>query len=153
MKSISRKIRGFTLVELLLATAILAIVLTGLLQVFIRSSMLTEITRNKTAAMNEALGKMEEIRGYDFDSVLADYDGSVFALTQLTGWGFIEVTSVQTGLLEVEIAVGWEDKFGRIIGEDANLDGTFDVSTEDADGDGKMSSIVTLVTMIADKTS
>ena len=153
MKNTSGNDKGFTLAELLMAILILAIALTGLLQIFIRSSMLTEITRNKTAAMSEASGKMEEIRGSVFESIETNYDGTVFALTQLTGWGFIEVTSVQAGeLLEVEIAIGWEDKYNRIIGEDADLNGNFVVGSEDTDGNGRMSSIVTLVSMLADRT-
>jgi prepilin-type N-terminal cleavage/methylation domain-containing protein len=165
MKKIPNSDKGFTLVELLLATMILAVVLTGLMQVFIRSSVLAEMTRTKTAAMSEAIGKMEEIRNYDFDSIYADYNGTTFTLPQLdangkAGNGYIYVAEIVSGeLLDVEIVITWWDKQGRAIydrniGEDANKNGALDTSapTEDVDGNSKMSSMVTLMSRITDKT-
>lgn len=144
---------GFTLAELLVAVIILGLVLGGLLQVFIRSSVLAELAYNKTVAMSEAQGKMEEIRNYDYDSIAADYasggaQGNTFSLSQLTGTGVIYIDSSNADLLEVEIVVSWQNKYGRIVGEDLDLDGELD-SGEDADGNGKLSSIATLVSLIA----
>jgi len=155
--------RGFTLVELLWATVILAIVLVGLIQVFIRCSVLADLTRTKTAAMNEAMAKMEEIRNYDFDSIVADYNNSTFTLTQLAnngkdGDGYVYISEIESGLLEVEIVITWWDAAGRsiydtIVGEDTNKNGVLDTSSpdEDLDGNGKMSSMVTLISMVAQK--
>lgn len=164
MKKTRRNDKGFTLVELLLATVILAIVLTGLMRVFIGSSVITELTRTKTAAMSEAIGKMEEIRNYDFDLISSTYNDTTFTLPQLDangkeGNGYIYVTTVVSGeLLEIEIVITWWDKarrviYDRIIGEDVNRNGVLDTSglSEDVDGNGKMSSMVTLVSMIADR--
>jgi len=39
----------------------------------------------------------------------------------------------------------------RIIGEDKNLDGVFDVLTEDANGNGKYDSPVSVTTIISDR--
>jgi len=153
---------GFTLVELLLATAILAIVLVGLMQVFIRCSVLTELSRNKTAAMSEALGKMEEIRNFDFDTIESTYNNTKFTLAQLnaigkSGDGYIYVTVIQAGLLEVEIVITWWDTAGRalydrIFGEDVDKDGVLDSTpNEDLDGNGRMSSPVTLVSLISER--
>lgn len=153
MKKISGNDKGFTLVELVLATLILAVVLAGLIQVFIQCSVLTELTRNKTAAMNEALGKMEEIRNTDFDSIITGYHESWFSLTQLTGKGLIYVTSVETGLLEIEIEIGWENKYSRTVPSDLDLDSIVDTSipSSDVDINSKVLSPVTLVSRITDR--
>jgi len=162
-KKLSDKNKGFTLVELLLATLILAFVLVGLIQVFIRCSILTELTRNKTAAMSEALAKMEEIRNNNYDLILTKYNDTTFTLNQLnaigkSGNGYIYVTQVQTGLLEIEIVITWWDTAGRgiydrIFGEDVNKNGVLDTGApnEDLDGNNMMSSPVTLVSLIADR--
>ena len=160
MKKASNNDQGFTLVELLLATMILVIFLTGFVQVFFRSKVLAELTRNKTAAMSEAIGKMEEIRISDFSTIITTYDNKTFTLPQLDanrkgGNGYIYVTTIAANeLLEVEIVITWWEKverraiFDRIIGEDVNRNGVFDAG-EDEDGNGKMSSMVTLVSLIA----
>ena len=168
MKKVSNNDQGFTLVELLLATMILVIFLTGFVQVFFRSKVLAELTRNKTAAMSEAIGKMEEIRISDFDAIIATYNNKTFTLSQLDanrkgGNGYIYVTAIALGeLLEVEIVITWWEKedldnnivrraiFDRIIGEDVNRNGVLDAG-EDVDSNGKMSSMVTLVSLIADR--
>ncbi len=162
MKKASNNDQGFTLVELLLATMILVIFLTGFVQVFFRSKVLAELTRNKTAAMSEAIGKMEEIRISDFSTIITTYDNKTFTLPQLDanrkgGNGYIYVTTIAANeLLEVEIVITWWEKverraiFDRIIGEDVNRNGVLDAG-EDVDSNGKMSSMVTLVSLIADR--
>ena len=154
MRKIFQRPGGFTLVELLMATIILSVVLVGLIQLFIRCSVLTELASNITAAMSEAQGKMEEIRNYDFDSIATDYvnGGALnpFDLTQLAGKGIIYIDSSNADLLEVEIVISWQNKYGRIIGEDLDLDGTLDTG-EDVNGDSKLSSIATLVSQIAER--
>ncbi len=65
--------RGFTLAEILIAVGILAVVMVGLLQVYIHCSVLAEAAGNKSVAMAEAQSKMEEIRNYDFESIVSAY--------------------------------------------------------------------------------
>jgi len=143
---------GFTLVELLLATIIMSVVLVGLIQVFIQCSVLAEMARNKTIALSEAQGKIEEIRNYDYDAIATDYvlNGGLnpFDLSQLTGKGVIYIDSTNTELLEVEVVISWEDKYDRIIGEDLDLDGVVDTG-EDINSNSQLDSIATLTTYIA----
>lgn len=146
---------GFTLVELLIATGILAVVLTGLIMLFIRCSVLANLTHNKTVAMSEVQSLMEVIREHSFDDIVTDYayGGSLnpFDLEQLNGKGVIYIDSSNAELLRIEIVVSWENKFGRIIGEDLDLDGVLDSGSpgEDINGDSKISSIATVVSLLA----
>ena len=146
---------GFTLVELLMAVITLAAVLAGLIQVFIRCSTLAELSHHKTLVMSEAQSKMEEIRSHDFDVIAADYvyGGALnpFDLNQLTGKGVIYINDSTADLLRIEIVISWRDKYNRMIGEDLDLDGILDAGplAEDRDGNGKLSSIATIVSLVA----
>lgn len=149
------KSAGFTLVELLLAVVILGFTLAGLIQVFIRCSALSELSRNKTTAMSEIQGKMEEIRNHAFSTIATAYasggtPGDTFDLSQLTGKGIIYIDSSNASLLEIKVVACWQDKYDRIVGEDLDLDGVLDTG-EDADGNGEISSPATLITKIASR--
>ena len=112
--------RGFTLVEVLIAIGILAVVIVGLLQLFIYCSTLAEAAGNTTLAINEAQNKMEEIRGHDFSTVAVDYasggtPGNTFTLTNLTGTGTVTISQFggSSSLLQTQINVNWQNKNGR----------------------------------------
>ena len=60
-----RYFKGLTLTELILAAAIMAFVLCGLLVLFINSSILNEANRNLATAVAHAQYIMEEIRNED----------------------------------------------------------------------------------------
>lgn len=61
--------RGFSLLELLLAAAILAFVLSGLLLVFVSCMVLNETNRNLTLAYTAIQAEMEEIKNAGFDNL------------------------------------------------------------------------------------
>ncbi len=150
-----KNVNGFTLVELLLVVAIFAVVILGLLRLFIYTSTAAEMAGNKTLALTEAANKMEEIRNHDFSSVVTDYSsggtpGNTFTPTSLTGKGIIYIDSSNTKLLKIEIDVSWQNKYGRVVGEDADLDGVLDAG-EDIDGDGKLSSVAKIIALLAER--
>lgn len=148
--------KGFTLVELLLATLILGFTLAGLLQVFLRCNALTGVSQDKTAAMSLLQGRMEDIRERSYDDVVTLYDATasgdpaeVFDLDPLTGKGVVYITQFTAGednLLQIKIVGSWRN--WRTYGEDLNLDGVEDTG-EDVDGDGDLSSIATVISFIA----
>ncbi|MBU3912428.1 MAG: prepilin-type N-terminal cleavage/methylation domain-containing protein [Candidatus Omnitrophica bacterium] len=151
-KKLSKR-AGFTLMELVIAIGILALVLVGLLQVFVCCLSLSELAGNSTIAISKAQGKLEEIRNHSFNSIVVDYSqgespGNIFDLTQLNGKGVIYIDDTNPELLEIEIVVSWQEKGNRIIGEDSNLNGALDTG-EDDNGNGKLDSPVSLVSMIA----
>jgi prepilin-type N-terminal cleavage/methylation domain-containing protein len=73
MMKFSCDVKGFTLVELLSATAILAVVLMGLIQMFVRCSFLSELAKNKTIAASIAQSKLEEIRDTDYEDIVSTH--------------------------------------------------------------------------------
>jgi len=142
---------GFTLVELMMVVGILTYVILALVQLFIYTSTSAQLGGNKTLALSEVQNKIEEIRNYEFDDVATDYassgtPGNKFDLIKLTGKGVITLDSSVANLLTIEIVACWQDKYGRIIGEDTDLDGVLDTG-EDANGNNKIDSPVTLITM------
>ena len=146
---------AFTLAELMIAVAIVAVVITGMLQLFIYASTLVALQGNKTRAIFEAQTLMEQIRTHDFDTIATDYaaggtPGDTFTLTSINGEAVVYVTSVNSSLLDVEVVVCWTDKYSRVIGSDLDIDGDVDAG-EDPDGDGRLDSIVSLRTRIVDR--
>ena len=146
---------GFTLVELMIVVGILSVVIPGLLKLFIDTSQLSAMAGNKTLAISEAQNKIEEIRNLAFDNVMTTYgaaSGTPFNLTQINGKGIVYAKNTtapsNADLLLVEVMICWQDKYGRKVGEDVNLNGILDAG-EDLDGDNKISSLAKLTTRIA----
>ncbi|MCK5214979.1 MAG: prepilin-type N-terminal cleavage/methylation domain-containing protein [Candidatus Omnitrophica bacterium] len=144
--------RGFSLIEVVFAVAVLAFVIISMIKVYIYMSVQSELAGNKTVALMLAQNKIEEIRDYSYDLIVADYAsggavGNTFNLTRLTGAGAIYIDSSNADLLIIKVVVCWQDKYERIIGEDADLDGVLDVG-EDQDSNGEISSPITVVSMI-----
>ena len=122
--------KGFTLVELLLAAAILAFVLSGMLLLFTNCFVLNGTSRNLSIATSHANYIMEEIRangftglgakitsnngtpaGWDFNA--AQLQASPYNLVPLANESI--ATSILSGSpgddpLEVSVAVNWQDR-------------------------------------------
>ncbi len=58
---------GYTLIEVLIATAVLSITLTGVASVVIQSNRLSEYNREKKVAQRAAADMMEQIQSKSFD--------------------------------------------------------------------------------------
>ncbi len=112
--------RGFTLAELLLAAAILAFALTGLLALFINCSILNESNRNLTIAISHAQYVMENIKNQSFTNLETNInDGNcwdwntaainVAGLTALSSEA-INTQSSGTNPLTVAVTVTWQDR-------------------------------------------
>lgn len=143
---------GFTLVEVMVVVGILAVVVVGMLQLFVAISVQSGMAGNKTLAVSEAQTKLEEIHKHNFNSITVDYamggtPGNTFVPSMLKGSGAIEITAINSELIEIGVKVCWEDKYNRIVGEDTNLNGVLDVG-EDKDADGILDCPVTLKSKI-----
>lgn len=143
--------KGFTLLELLVSVVILVLVLVVLLQLYLYWFNLSEAAASFFYAASQTQEKLEEIRNhgfYDFDSIAVDYGsggspGNIFHLQHGNATGVIYVNSTNPELLEIEIVTSLQTTIGRVVGEDADLDGTLDAG-EDTNGNGKFDSPVTL---------
>lgn len=114
-------VAGFTLMELLLAAAILAFTITGLIQVFIQSSAITNLTTDQMFAVSYAENMVETLRNHDFDGVLTDYSsagtlGTSFYVGEIGGTctlGVSTLTDADGDVLVFDMTVEWDTRFGE----------------------------------------
>ena len=161
--------KGFTLPELLLAVAIAAFAVCGILLMYIAGMNLIKTSKNVSIATSYAQGVMEKIRNTPFP----DIPGMIFVVNgtsyppivvnaNLTRWNFpLPVNNLPTNrcavyvnytdpeFLLVTISVCWRQG-NRVIGEDINLNGALDAG-EDTNGNLIIDSTVELVTQVANR--
>jgi prepilin-type N-terminal cleavage/methylation domain-containing protein len=110
---------GLTLVEVLVASAIMAFCLAGLLLTYINLLTLTDVTGAFTLANNAAQQKMEEIKHMSFDNVNSTNPTSPFSVEGFTGTdgtGYIDIAPTNyTFLKKVRILVSFRVR-NRLIG-------------------------------------
>ncbi len=105
-----REERGFTLVEVVLAIAIIGYISLGLGLFYLRLAMSVKAAEFRTLAQNIAQDKMERIKtdGFGFDP--ATYNGT----ETLSGKVFtVSVSTTATGsatLKEVNVLVSWQER-------------------------------------------
>ncbi|MFC1658580.1 hypothetical protein ACFL1D_04245 [Candidatus Omnitrophota bacterium] len=118
-----RNSSGLTLAELLLAAAIMAFAVCGLIALFVNCSFLNETNRNSTLGKMHAQYVLEEIRN-------ANFTGVESAITS-GNWDWAEADilarslvpllneSIDTGVFQsgnplgVSVRVDWQDRRGR----------------------------------------
>jgi prepilin-type N-terminal cleavage/methylation domain-containing protein len=116
--------RGFTLVEIVVAVAILAFALCSILATYVTCFVLMATSKNINIATNAAMGVMEEIRTAPFTQLdqvglpcdwVGHYHGCTFNVAGLPlGAGIIAVDNTNPDLLNVTVAVTWNQS-GRIM--------------------------------------
>lgn len=112
---------GFTLTEVLIAAAVLAVALVGLLGAFISNFRLIESARNLTTAINHGRSVMEEIRDFNIPEFVTVQDWTAWAQTEPPGGG--GCTTLNNELvtvaypsgeaaepLEILVTVNWSEK-------------------------------------------
>jgi len=141
---------AFSLIELMIASAILMFIMIGMLSTYIACFELNEFSRSLTLVNNGLQAKMETLRETPFDSLLS-LDGTNFSISGFSttdAKGVIDVYyTTYSDLIYVRLVGCWRQKSGRVIGEDKNLNGSLD-SGED-DGDGVLESPAEIITLIS----
>ena len=132
---------GFTLAELLIATALLTVILTGVMVTFFRCLELNEVSANTSKAVLAARARMAQIEGTNYSQVNATFDNVTFNVSGLNGKGVTYVDDSVPNILTVTTVVCWRQKSNRLYGEDANLNGVLN-GGEDTNGNGRLDSIV-----------
>lgn len=109
--------KGFTLSELMIAAAILVLVLSALLVLYINCMFLNEASRNLSIAATHAQYMLEEIKYTSFAAIAATYNGVCINDGSIQSRGLSPLTaeticSTVTGarVLEVNVAVSWQDR-------------------------------------------
>jgi prepilin-type N-terminal cleavage/methylation domain-containing protein len=136
--------RGFTLMEVMFAAAIMLVAIGGLLGTYVLCFNLNETAKNLSLATNIIQQKFEEIRDHNFYEIDNDYDGTVFDIPGLSNQdakGAIDVEDLAPDLLRVTVSVCWRQREGRIIGEDNGRGGGIALNgrlegSEDINGNG-----------------
>ena len=141
---------GFTLAEIIIATAVFMIAFVGILLSYLRSVELSELSRNSSTAVQAARSRMEQIKDTSFSQIMGNYNIVTFTAAGLNGKGVSYVDNTNPDLLLVTISFCWQQKNGKIIGEDSNLNGLVDAG-EDKNGNGMIDSPVQLVSYVYDK--
>jgi Tfp pilus assembly protein PilV len=138
---------GMTMVELLVASGLLVIIVTGLLLSYIRALELNEISRNSSIAVQAGRTRMDTIKNTTFAQVKTTYNNITFNIAGLNAKGISYVDDTNPELLKITIPITWKQKNGRLFGEDADLDGVLD-GGEDKNANGLLSSPVEIVDYI-----
>ena len=81
MRLISQK--GFTLVEMLLAAAILSFAVCGILALYANCFELVSISKNISIATNASQGLIEEIRNTPFPQIVDNYNNINFTVNTM----------------------------------------------------------------------
>lgn len=115
------KRKGFTLVEVMLATAIMVTALAAFVYGLTQSANLTETVRNQDIAINAAQEKLEEIANSNLSQIM-NYNKlplnsfSVSGLTPTPAGNKVTVKQVgTTNLYDVTVTVTWQQRGGRQI--------------------------------------
>jgi len=86
-----RRNSGFTLVEVVISLAILAIAFFGLISVITYTTRMNMSTKERMLAMRAAEKKIEQmLSSSDFDSIYTTFGGSVGSQTEGLGWEQVE---------------------------------------------------------------
>ncbi len=145
-----RSKKGFVLPEVMLACAIAAFAICGLLLMYVAGMDLIRVSKNSSIASSAALGLIEEIRNTPFPDIATDYNGLKFSVNNIPGSsGIVYVDDTDDEFLLVTVSVCWPQG-NRVIGEDLNLNGDLDMG-EDTNGNLIIDSPVQLITQVVNR--
>jgi type IV pilus assembly protein PilV len=110
------KRRGFTLIELMIAVCILLVGILASLSGFVASLLLNDSSNNLTIAVNDAQHVLEQIKGLDYSTCIANnLPSSCFVLPTLNNLPQETVTldpapTIGSTISKVTIKISWQDK-------------------------------------------
>ncbi len=128
--------RGFTLIEVMIGAALLAIAVVGLLSTLTAATRLQQTNRETTLAMNGIKDKIEELRNYPFFSDLTNPGGALPLVAHYRQAGNNPATSLPWDTFQLT-GLNPAPAFS-----DANGNGTAEPNEGDPDSDGIVGRIV-----------
>mgnify|MGYP001558631711 CR=1 FL=1 len=126
------KRKGFTLIEVLFAAAILTGLLVGTISFFVYCFKMQELSRNTAIAMNEARKSIEEIKSVPFADVIStcnNISNNKRNIAELPlGVRTVTISNVfgSAELYDIQVAVQW--RYKRIDGQDMTQNVTLETS-------------------------
>jgi len=147
------KKRGFTLLELMIACAIIIVGLTGVLATYVTCSDLVETTRNANLALNAEQEILEQVRRVTpLSLVSSNYNGYTFNVSNMAAGnslGLVTINNSNSSFLRVDVGVCWRQKGGRVLGECSFSGST--LTFNDTNGNGVLDSPVHIATYMAQR--
>jgi len=101
--------KGFTLLELMVATAILVFVITGLLATLVYCILLNETNNNLVIAANDAQYVLEQMKTLAYDE-LDDYAPQQFTNLPNETIADPQVNEIKSGIKEITLNVSWLER-------------------------------------------
>lgn len=99
--------RGFSLIELMLAVAILSVVITSLLFAYIQCMLLNESSSNLATAVTDAQYTLEQIKALAYNEI-ANYTAPTF--NNLQNETIILNRSISPSISTITINVAWQER-------------------------------------------
>ncbi|OIO35728.1 MAG: hypothetical protein AUJ74_05070 [Candidatus Omnitrophica bacterium CG1_02_44_16] len=144
------KRKGFTLLELMIASGILVIVLTGLLSAYISCLEMNETTKNSNLALGAVQEELENLRKAPFQTLNTTYTFyATGTLANLSLGRVVIDNATNTSFYRVDAGMCWKQRNSRIIGECRDNNGT--LVFNDTNSNGILDSPVQLTTYMAQR--
>jgi prepilin-type N-terminal cleavage/methylation domain-containing protein len=141
---------GFTLLELMIASGVLVVVLTGLLSAYISCLELNETTKNSNLALGAVQEELENLRKAPFQTLNTTY--TFYATGPLANLSLGRVVidrTTNSSFYRVDAGMCWRQRNLRVIGECIDNNGTLEFN--DTNGNGILDSPVQLTTYMAQR--
>ena len=139
---------GFTLLELMIASGVLIVVLTGLLSAYISCLEMNETSKNSNMALGAAQEELENLRKVSFSTLNASYTFYATGPLANSSLGKVFIDKTNSSFYRIDIGVCWRQRNNRIIGE---CSGTGTLVFNDTNGNGILDSPVQLTTYLAQR--
>lgn len=114
-----KKNQGISLLELMIAMAVIAIALLQLVNVIIHTINTKQSTEELAKAKEAASSMIEQIRATTYDSIVTNFQNTTFSVEGLTlgtggagtsPTGSVTIDDSNANLLDVRVAVTWTSK-------------------------------------------
>ncbi len=103
------------MVELIVATAVFLIALTGILYSYMKCLELQDLGRNTSLATAAVKNEMETIKDTSYSAIFTTYNNATFTAPGINGTGTVYVNNSNPNLLVIEVVFSWKQPNGRVI--------------------------------------
>jgi type II secretory pathway pseudopilin PulG len=147
LKHMTSNKKGFTIVEVIVATGIFLLSISGIIYSFLKCMELQDIGQSVSIATQAVNSKMEDIKSSTFANMFTTYNNTTFTANNINGRGVVYVDNTLPDLIQIKVVFCWRQKTGQLFGEDTNLNGVLNVG-EDKNANGQLDSYVQIITNI-----